>query len=279
MNRLSEKKRLGVLHLLIEGNSIRSTSRLTGVHKCTIAKHLVAAGQHCQQLLDRQMRNLRLEHLQIDEIWTFVYCKQKRIPFVQKSAHRIGDQYLFIAIDESTKLVPAFSVGKREGTTTYWFLRDLYDRLVLPDNLKPEDRTQISTDGYGPYPDCIDTIFAKSVRYGQIIKAYHETEQPGRYAPPKIAKADRRPIWGAIRVDTICTSHVERNNLTIRTFMRRFTRLSLGFSKKLENLIAAVALHLAHYNFCRRHGSLRVTPAMAAGVTNRLWSLEELLTT
>ncbi|MBI3466462.1 MAG: hypothetical protein HY000_25900 [Planctomycetes bacterium] len=280
MNNLCPAKRLQVLHLLVEGNSIRSVSRLTGVHKCTVAKHLVAAGAHCQRLLDRTMRRLMLEHLELDEIWTFVRKKQGRIPPSESYNTAIGDQYVFIALDQKTKLIPTFAVGKRDGITTDRFIQDLYERLAIPvDTLsqRETDKPQISTDGWRSYRDAIDMWFARSVRYGQIVKDYKESDELRRYGPPSMIGADRRGIFGSIDLLSICTSHVERNNLTIRTFVRRFTRLSLGFSKKLANLIAAVALHVAHYNFCRVHSAHGRTPAMKANVTGHVWSLEELL--
>ncbi|MHC4402329.1 MAG: hypothetical protein ACYTG0_21905 [Planctomycetota bacterium] len=191
--------------------------------------------------------------------------------------------YLWTALDQKTKLVPSFILGKRSADVAQTFLRDLASRLVFPErgSLRSVYQyiTQISTDGFAAYPDAVDLAFGPYAKYGTIVKNYHNAEQPGRYAPPAIVGVDRRGVFG-IREDeerSICTSHVERHNLTIRTFMRRFTRLSLGFSKKLENLESAVNLYMAYYNFCWRPGKLRITPAMAAGVTDRLWDLGYLL--
>ena len=285
-NVLKADKRLAVIHQLVEGSSIRSTERLTGVHRDTICRLLVKTGNQCRELLDEQMRGLKLDHVQVDEIWTFCQKKQARLT-MQERAERgdIGDMFLWVALDQETKLVPTFLVAKRSANAARRMMVDLASRLTRPTAVQSDARnysrpgyqpvTQISTDGYNAYPEAVDTAFGPYVRYGTIIKDYRNAVMP--YTPSELVGADRRCRFGEFDPFSICTSHVERNNLTIRTFMRRFTRLSLGFSKKLENLAAAVALHVAHYNFCRRHGSLRVTPAMAAGVTNKLWSLGDLI--
>jgi IS1 family transposase len=274
MRVLKSDKQRDILHLLIEGNSIRSTERLTRVHRDTIMRLLVRAGDLCREFLDERMRNLKLNHLQLDEIWTFVDTKQAHIKAERRGDDSIGDQFVFVAFDEDTKLIPSFAIGKRTAELTERFALDLADRIVHQEG---KHIPQISTDGFAAYPNAIDLAFAREASYGVLIKSYSESEQPGRYGPPDMVQTDRRPLWGITDPYSICTSHVERNNLTIRTFLRRFTRLSLGFSKKLENLCAAVALHVAHYNFCRRHGSLRMTPAMSAGVVTEMWSLERLM--
>jgi IS1 family transposase len=222
-------------------------------------------------------------------IWTFVAKKQSRLTVDERRERfDIGDMYLWVALDQKTKLVPTFIVGKRSADMARRLMVDLASRLIVPPAGKSDHRnydrpdyqtiTQISTDGFAPYPEAVDLAFGPYVKYGTIIKDYRNATMP--YTPSEMVGTKRRGVRGigGDEESTICTSHVERNNLTIRTFMRRFTRLSLGFSKKLENLAAATALHMAHYNFCRRHGSLRVTPAMAAGVTDRLWSLSDLVT-
>jgi IS1 family transposase len=269
---LRADKRHTVLNLLVERNSIRSTERITRVHRDTVMWLLVRAGELCLDFLDGCMRGLRLNHVQVDEIWTFVQIKQGHIRDGRNDA-LIGDQYLFVGIDRDTKLVPSFTIGKRTAEVAERFMLDLADRIIHT----PAKRPQISTDGFTPYPGAVDLAFADTADFGVLIKTFSQTEQPGRYGPPDMVQADRRPYWGVIDPFSICTSHVERNNLTLRTFMKRFTRLSLGFSKKLENLKAAVALHMAYYNFCWRHGTLRVTPAMEAKVTNELWKLDRLL--
>lgn len=274
MNALAKETQLQVAHLLAEGNSIRSIDRLTTVHRDTIMKLLVRVGGHCRDFLDLRLRGLKLEHLEIDEIWTFVRKKQGRIR-VDESDRGVGDYYLFVALDEETKLVPCYALGKRNGITCAAFLRDLHQRLEL--GWTDEERVQMSTDGWTPYRAAIPHQFGDRARHGVLIKDYRNADQPGRYGPPELVGAQRIPMDPDLDENDICTSHVERGNLTIRTFIKRFARLSLGFSKKLENLGAAVALYVAYYNFCKRHATLRRTPAMAAGLTGHQWTLLELL--
>jgi IS1 family transposase len=277
MNVLSREEAISVLHLLVEGNSLRSVQRLTGVHRDTAARLMVRAGERCRALLDSRMRGLLLNHVQCDEIWTFVKKKQGRLTEEERRDDTIGDQYLFVALDEETKLIPAFTLGKRNGETTARFIDDLAERVVHRESFQLGHHPQISTDGWQSYPLCIEDAFGSSARYGVIVKSYEQAEQPGRYGPPVLINTERRAVTGPLDLYSICTSHVERSNLTIRTFLRRFTRLALGFSKKLENLEACIALYVAHYNFCRPHGSLRGTPAMAARLTGHPWTLAELL--
>jgi IS1 family transposase len=274
---LPREKQLAILNLLVEGTSLRSIKRLTGVHRDTAMRLMIRVGEQCRTMLDRWMKNLTLRHLEIDEIWTFVLKKQGRIP-VGADDSEIGDIYTFLAIDETTKLIPCYALGKRNKETTDIFAQDLARRLVLPDLFGPGVRPQLSTDGWPAYPDSIESAFAGCASHGVLIKDYRNAEQPGRYGPPEMVGADRRVVYGNIHESEICTSHVERHNLSVRTFLRRFTRLSLGFSKKLDNLAAAVALYLAHYDFCRIHGTLRMTPAMKAQIAGHPWTLDELLT-
>jgi IS1 family transposase len=275
---LSREQQLNVIHLLVEGNSLRSTARLTGIHRTTIMNLMVKVGEQCQAMLDRWMRNLTLRHLELDEIWTFVQKKQGKIRVTEDSS-AIGDMYLFLAVDEDTKLIPSYALGKRTKETTDIFAEDLASRLVLP-NLFDDDRPrpQVSTDGWRAYPDSLDMAFTGRLQHGVLIKEYRNTDMPGRYGPPEMIAASKEVISGDIDKDDVCTSHVERHNLTVRTFLKRFTRLALGFSKKRANLAAVVAIYLAHYNFCRWHNSLKMTPAMKAQVTGHPWTLEELLT-
>ncbi|MGD0767452.1 MAG: hypothetical protein ABSB42_04430 [Tepidisphaeraceae bacterium] len=271
-NALPRLKQQAIIHLLVEGNSIRSIERLTGVHRDTIMRLAVNVGGKCKKFLNAWLRNLKLRHVQADEIWTFVGCKQETLKRALVVNPTMGDQFLYVAFDQDTKLIATFAIGKRCTEVTQAFMYDLADRIVT-------DAPQLSTDGWQAYPNAVKNAFGDEIAYGQIIKEFAEPIQPGRYGPPVLVASERRQITGLADIDlkSICTSHVERNNLTIRTFMRRFTRLSLGFSKKLENLAAAVALHVAHYNFCRVHGTTRITPAMAAGVTDHVWELDELL--
>jgi IS1 family transposase len=280
MRVLPREKQLQVLHLLVEGTSLRSITRLTRVHRTTIARLMIRVGNSCRRMLDARMRKLTLDHIQADEIWTFVKKKQAHLTTAEQADEEIGDQYLFIALDETTKLIPNYAIGKRSKENTERFMLDLAKRMVCPDPALTdvEDRPLISTDGWAAYPGAVDLAFADTVAHGVIIKDFAESEQPGRYAPPEVVGTERRPITKGLDPYSICTSHVERHNLSIRTFMRRFTRLALGFSKKLDHLAAAVALYVAHYNYCRLHGSLRGTPAMRAGIAGHPWTLEELLT-
>jgi IS1 family transposase len=270
-NVLSREDKIRVLHLLMEGNSIRSIERLTGVNRNTVMSLTKRFGAKARKFLDQKLRGLPLEHIEADEIWTFVQKKQAMLRGDERDNPFIGDQFLYIAFDQKTKLIACYALGKRTSEVTNAFMDDLASRIIT-------DYPQLSTDGFNAYPAAVKTSFGDEVAYGQIIKEFAESEQPGRYGPPTLVATERKQVTGLtdISLRSICTSHVERNNLTIRTFMRRFTRLTLGFSKKLEHLAAAVALHVAHYNFVRIHGSLKMTPAMAAGVTRELWALDDL---
>lgn len=275
-NHMKPERRVFLLNLLCEGNSIRSTARLMKTNIKTVLRHLVRAGEDCRQFLHWQLRGIEAVHVQCDEIWTFCRKKQAHLSEAEKDDPEIGDQFLYIALDQDTKLICTYAVGKRDAETTDRFIEDLARRVKLPDFDHESERPKLSTDGWAAYPDAIASSFGRRVQYGQLIKNYAAGTQIGRYGPPRLARADRRAITKMDDVRSICTSHVERNNLTIRTFMKRFTRLSLGFSKKLDNLRAAVALHVYHYNYCRLHGTLGITPAMAAKLTKRLFSLSDL---
>ncbi|MCH8830269.1 MAG: hypothetical protein IID45_11895 [Planctomycetes bacterium] len=279
-NILDREKQISVVHHLAEGNSIRATSRLCRVHRNTVMNLLADFGPSCGHFMDLAFGNLRLDHIQIDEIWTFVGKKQGQLTDEERADDpTIGDIYLFTALDEETKLVPAFVLGKRTKANACELADTLAERIVW----RPggQDEIQISTDGFPGYPDAINSAFGESAKHGVLVKQY-ENPESGRYAPPRLAGTDRREIQNIEDLTTICTSHVERHNLTIRTFMRRFTRLALGFSKKLENLEAAVQLFLAYYNFCWRprengnSGRLRPSPAVMAGITDHVWSIDDL---
>lgn len=272
MNALKREKQLAVIGALVEGTSVRSVERMTGVHRDTILRLLVRVGRHCQALMDATMRNLSPASLQVDEIWTFVGKKQRRVTFEERFDPEIGDQYVFYAIDAETKLVPHFDVGKRNMVTAYRFMDGLRGRMN-------GHRFQLTTDGFVPYIGAVELAWgAEAPDFAQLVKLYGAIPPgPGRYSPPKILEAVQTVIHGTPDPDQISTSYIERSNLTMRMSMRRFTRLTNAFSKKLDNLKAAVALFFAYYNFCRVHRSLRVTPAMEAGVTDRVWGLEELL--
>jgi len=278
VNVLSREESVRVLHLLVEGNSLRSVTRLTGTHRTTVIRLMVRAGDRLREFLDLKMRGPELRHVQCDEIWTFVGCKQGHLAADRADDPAVGDQFLFVALDQMTKLVPCFALGKRNRQVTEAFALDLAARIITPQLGGKGDRPQISTDGWAAYPGAIDLAFADTVRHGVLIKDYQQSEQPGRYGPPELVGETRIAMSAGLNPAAICTSHVERHNLSIRTFMRRFTRLALGFSKKLRNLDAATALYVAHYNLCRYHSTIRSTPAMAAGVAGHPWTMDELLT-
>ena len=270
MNRLSLERQAQIISSLVEGNSIRSTERMTETHRDTIMRLMVSSGEKCADLLNERMRNLTCERIQVDEIWAYVQKKQRHMT-VSDDPYRTGDQWTFVALDPDTKLIPAYRVGKRDlPATAIAFMSDLSERLI--------NRVQISSDALNAYVEATERAFGMNVDYGQVVK-YYEAEPvgPGRYSPPHVVAAERRAISGSPDMNYVSTSFIERQNLTMRMQMRRFTRLTNAFSKKLENLKAAVALHFAHYNFVRVHSSLRVTPAMAAGITDHLWSVKDLL--
>jgi IS1 family transposase len=268
MNTLPLEKKILVLNSLVEGNSIRSTVRLTGVNKKTVMRLLVEAGEQAKEILDTQLVNIKSNFVQVDEIWTYVGKKQKQLR--ENDSRELGDQYVFVAMDAETKLVPAFRIGKRTMETTRTFMKDLQYRIIT--------RFQLSTDSFKPYFNVVDETFGTDIDYGQIHKEYREeTKGEKRYSPAQIIRVIINPLIGQPSIKHISTSYIERQNLTMRMQMRRFTRLTNAFSKKLRNLESAVALHFYHYNFMRIHSSLRVTPAMQANVTNRLWSWEDLL--
>lgn len=269
MNGLKKGKQLAVLSALVEGNSIRSVERMTGVHRDTIMRLMTRVGEGCLRLMDERMRNLPATLIQVDEIWTFVQKKQKRVRPTE--GPDVGDQYVFVALEANTKLVPSFTVGKRDAPTAQAFIRDLQGRLAR--------RVQLTTDGFSPYRDAVEEAWhGTGIDYAQLVKVY-EGERVGeaRYSPPKIKAAIPIPIMGNPKIEFISTSYVERQNLTIRMQVRRFTRLTNAFSKKLCNLKAALALHFAYYNFVRPHSKHGVAPAVAAGLERYTWSLAELL--
>lgn len=259
------------LACLVEGCSIRTTERLTGLNRNTIMRLLVVAGECSARLMDVRMRNLRPRYLQIDEIWGFVGKKNRRIRKVD--GPEIGDQWVFVAIDAETKLIPAFHVGKRLRPDTNQFLWDLYHRI--------EGRTQITTDGLGHYKNAVPQAFGLDADFAQLTKLFGDFGQydspDGRYSPSPIKGVISKVRMGNPDPSHISTSFVERSNLTMRMQIRRLTRLTNAFSKKLAHHKAAIALHFAYYNFCRVHSSLRVTPAMEAGLTDHVWSVTELL--
>jgi len=275
MNTLSNDQKTTAIQALIEGNSIRSTERMTGIHRDTLMRLLVRVGDGCARFLDAHVKSVAAQKVQVDEIWTYVFKKQARIS-VDESAAGIGDQYVFVGIDPDTKLVISHLVGKRDGNSAYYFMQDLKDRLAT--------RVQLTTDGFRPYIRAVDDTFGANVDYAQLVKIYGQPKASAAnarnwYEPVRVMGAIPMDVMGRPKAMNVSTSHVERQNLTMRMQMRRFTRLTNGYSKKLENLKAHIALHFAHYNFVRVHQTLRTTPAMAANLTDHLWTLEELLGT
>jgi IS1 family transposase len=269
MNRLPIAKRAQILHALVEGNSLRAASRLADVSINTVYKLLVDAGEACSAYQDQAFRNLTCKRLQLDEIWSFVYAKQRAVPFAKKAPETAGDVWTWVAICADTKLVPSWRVGDRSGATAVEFVCDLSKRLA--------NRVQITSDGHRAYLEAIEAGFGADVDYAQLIKLYGEVPHPaGRYSPAQIQGTKMFCCTGDPDPKHISTSYVERQNLTMRMSMRRFTRLTNGFSKKVENHTHAISLHYMHYNFVRIHKTLRITPAMAASVTDHLWSIEDV---
>ena len=275
MNTLAADKKLTIVNALVEGTSIRSIERMTGVHRDTIMRLGLSVGQACAQFLDTHVKGVSARKVQCDEIWTYVFKKQGRIS-TDENAAGIGDQYVFVGIDAETKLVISHLVGKRDGTSAYYFMRDLKDRITT--------RVQLTTDGFRPYVAAVDDTFGTEVDFAQLVKIYGQPRASAAtarnyYEPVRVVGALPMAVMGRPRATAISTSHVERQNLTMRMQMRRFTRLTNAYSKKLDNLKAAIALHFAWYNFVRIHQTLRITPAMASNLTDRVWTLEDLLTT
>lgn len=268
MNKLSIQKQTQIIHGLLEGCSIRSLERMTGTHRDTIMRLGVQFGNDCEDLMYESMRNLPCKTIQVDEIWCFVGKKQKNLK-KEDNPNLVGDQWVWVSIDADTKLVPNYWVGKRSLVDAMQFLDDLSERLV--------NRVQLSSDKLPAYVQAVKHAFGDNVDYGQLVKTY-ETEPvgAGRYSPPKVVRTDRDCIIGNPDKKKISTSYIERQNLTMRMSMRRFTRLTNGFSKKLENLKAAVSMFYAYYNFCRVHSTIKTTPAVAAGVVDREFSISDL---
>ena len=268
-NVLSTDKKIAVISALAEGSSIRAIERITGVHRDTIMRLGVKVGQGCAIVLDAKMRNLPCQRLELDEIWGFVGKKEKHLRVDDDPT--MGDVWTFCAVDADTKLVPAFRVGKRSTATANAFVQDVANRMA--------NRVQISTDGLKAYVEAIEKAFGGDVNFAQIIKTYgHEESTPNRrYSAPEFVSSEKRVVTGSPDMRLVSTSYVERLNATTRLHMRRLTRLTLAFSKKLENFEAAVALHFAYYNLVKRHGTLRCTPAMAAGVESSFWTVGDLI--
>lgn len=273
MNKLPLAKRAQILGLLVEGNSLRATSRLADCSINTVTKLLVDVGTACAEYQDKTLRNLMCKRLQCDEIWSFVYAKAKNVPTAKDAPEGAGDAWTWTAIDADTKLIASWMVGPRDGGIAYEFMQDLAGRLA--------SRVQLTTDGHKAYLEAVEGAFGADIDYAQLVKLYGVggSDSPERkYSPNVCLGARPTTVTGNPDIAHVSTSYVERQNLTMRMSMRRFTRLTNAFSKKLENHGHAIALHFMYYNFGRIHKSLRITPAMAAGVSDHLWSLEEIAT-
>lgn len=273
MNTLPIEKRVQIVTMLVEGMSMRAVSRVAGVSINTVSKLLADVGGACADFQDKAMRGLTLTDIQVDEIWAFIGAKQKNVPADADPALGLGDCYTYTAIDRATKLMPCYMLGYRTSECAEAFMQDLASRLA--------QRVQLTTDGMSGYPAAVEAAFGKNVDYAVLNKHYAAgpavKEAKRRYSPAACTGAEKIPVCGIPFPSQISTSHVERANLTMRMGMRRFTRLTNGFSKKLEMHFAAVSLHFCHYNFARIHKTTKVTPAMAAGICSHVWSIEELV--
>jgi IS1 family transposase len=280
MNRLSTEKRAALVAALVEGNSVRATARINDVAFNTVLKFVVDIGEACARFYDESMRNLPCRRLQADEIWQFCYAKEKNVPDSMRrprsmirpnceDKNLVGSVWTWVAIDADTKLVPAFHVGTRDAWCACHFMQDLASRL--------RGRVQLTTDGHKAYLEAVHTGFGTDIDYAMLVKLYgQEPAEEARYSPPKCIGTRREVKCGDPDDDHISTSYAERQNLTMRMGMRRFTRLTNAFSKKVENLEHALALHYVHYNFVRIHKTIRCTPAMEAGITDRLWTCRDI---
>src|SRR5579862_7342848 len=273
MNKLDRKARAQILGMMVEGVSMQSITRLTGVSKNTVAKLLADAGEACIAYHDEHVRNVKAKHVQCDEIWSFCQMKEKNVPKGKRGAFGIGDVYTWTGIDSESKLILSYLVGKRDGRYAKAFIDDLASRLA--------NRVQLTTDGHKAYLNAVEDAFGANVDYAMLVKLYGEpagystTER--KYSPNECCGSIKGVVCGNPAEDRISTSHVERQNLSMRMGLRRFTRLTNGFSKKIENHEYALAIYFMNYNFVRIHSSLRVSPAMAAGLTDKLWSIDEVV--
>ena len=272
MNRLSSEERARILHLLCEGQSIRAITRLTGASKNTVAKLLADAGKACMAFHDANVRGVKAARIQVDEIWSFTYAKQKNVASAKAAPEGAGDTWTWTAIDADSKLIVSYLVGGRDAEYAMWFMDDLASRLA--------NRVQLTSDGHRAYLEAVEGAFGCDVDYAQLVKLYGSEGGKGaevRYSPAECTGIRKRRVEGNPDDRHVSTSYVERNNLTMRMHMRRFTRLTNGFSKKVENHAFAVALHMMYYNFVRIHGKLRMSPAMSAGVADRLWEIGDIV--
>lgn len=272
-NILSNEKRAQVLSVLCEGMGINAATRITDVSKNTVLKLLADVGEICAKYQDEVMRGLKPERVECDEIWSFVGMKQKNVPEDLRGTFGIGDVYTWTAIDAKTKLIPCWHVGTRDAESAYEFIHDLASRLA--------NRIQLTTDGHKAYLEAVEDAFGANIDFAQLVKMYgtqgQTKEESRRYSPAECTGIEKKVITGNPNFKDISTSYVERQNLTMRMHMRRFTRLTNAFSKKLENHMHAISVYFMFYNFCKIHKSLRVTPAMAAGITDHVWDVIDIV--
>ena len=272
MNMLSRDKRILIIRCLVEGMSVRATARTADVSKNTVARLLTLVGKVCWEYQAEALHELPCTRIQVDEIWSFIYAKEKNVPRAKSAPPEAGDVWTWTAMCADTKLVPSWVIGDRSGETAMEFMDDLRPRLA--------NRVQLTSDGHKAYLEAVEGAFGGDVDYAQLVKLYGSQEGKGdekRYSPAKCTGIRKTKIEGSPDPADISTSYVERQNLTMRMSMRRFTRLTNAFSKKIENHAHAVALHFMYYNFCRIHSTLKITPAMAAGVTTRLWEIGDIV--
>src|SRR5579863_5879416 len=270
MNKLDRQARARILHLLCEGNSIRAVTRLTGASKKAVSRLMVDAGQAAAWYQDRVFRNLTCKRVQVDEIWAFVYAKQKNVPLAKKAPPNAGDVWTWTAIDADTKLIPSWFVGGRDSDAAIIFMDDLASRLA--------NRVQLTSDGHKAYLEAVEGAFGSNIDYAMLVKLYGPSgEGEKRYSPAECTGAVKHRVEGNPDPKYVSTSFAERSNLNVRMHTRRFTRLTNAFSKKIENHAHSVALFAMYYNFVRIHKTLRTTPAMAAGVTSRLWEIGDIV--
>jgi len=271
MNKLLFETRAQILHLLCEGQSIRSVTRITNVSKNTITKLLIDAGKACMAYHDANVRDVRARRVQVDEIWSFTYAKAKNVPSAKAAPDGAGDTWTWTAIDADSKLIVSYLIGGRDGECAMWFMDDLRSRLA--------NRVQLTSDGHKAYLEAVEGAFGPDIDYAMLVKMYGiaPDSAKGRYSPAECIGARKSRIEGDPDPKHVSTSYVERHNLTMRMHMRRFTRLTNAFSKKVQNHAYAVALHMMYYNFVRIHSKLRMSPAMAAGVSNRLWEIGDIV--
>lgn len=270
MNRLTRDQRIQAIHLLCEGMSIRALARVTGISKTTVLKLIADVGLACSDYQDRVFRNLNCTRLEVDELWSFTHCKQINVATATKAPPEAGDAWVWLATCATSKLVPSWFIGGRDSSAAFLFLRDLKSRLA--------NRVQLTSDGHNAYLEGVSSTFGDDIDYAQLVKLYGPAiDGPRRYSPPVCTGTHRRKVRGNPDPKFVSTSYAERNNLNIRMHSRRFTRLTNAFSKKLENHAHAMSLHFMYYNFVRIHQTLKTTPAMAAGVTKKLWEVGDIV--